>query len=1148
MKRLQLLKGLIALSAILFFNLFEAQVFWNEDFGNGCSTGTQANGFVSANGTWSVTNTGVNQLDANVWYISAAERGVGAGNCGTGCGGTNSRTLHVSTSAFGDIGAAYYDSGLTGFGLPCGSFGLNCSATDKRVESPFIDCSGYANIELSFEYIENGQGSIDNGSLWYYDGSSWSLLDNLNKTSLCGIQGLWTAFSVNLPPSADNNANVKLGFRWTNNDDGIGVDPSIAIDNIQLSVAAASSPIVQFASIESNVNESDLSASVELEIVDPSAILSSSVDVVLISGSVGQLNSWSTTTITFPAGSSSNETLVISLNDDILCELEESLIFELQNPSTGVVIGSNSQFSLNIKDDERYCRNDIIDDFESADLSKWTSSSDWSLNSGTPLSGLYSLESDGSVLGLSNSLIPYQTDCLRGMEIRWEMDVYYPFEPSTNEYLRCYLNNDGINENRKSYFYQVIDLAGTDLIQFGKVDDLGVESILVSTPIIWDAGEPMKRIYVDWDNGSWEIGEVDSGNGNDIVFLNTIDVENLVNLRFEFERYQSVITNQSLLIDEISLEVQGCPSLYYSQSAGPFEGSVWSEMPVGSSGIIVSNELTDIVIQTGHKVTLNEDQCINNLIIETGGELDMSTGGNRLSLFGDMDIDGTFTESDGLVLFHSEQSSTLSTEDPGFYSIAFSHGSELVINDDVELEKFLIPLRGTLNTNGFEFRLNSDILGTASIGEIDSDNNDVIGDILLERYIPAEALSWVAVGSGIEYQTLEDWNDDVITTGFPGADYSYSEYPFINIIYLDNSIGNFVLASDISDPILNDKGYFVYMQADEQLMTNSGSFTKGDFDIPLGINLSGLNVIVNPYPCVVDWDLVYANSTNILPVYWQFDASTKSWNSYNALTGTGSASRYIASSQSISVFASGVNAEVNFRESQKVLLDTDPFERTQLNQEDFLFQMKTKDDSQDLVIDLDENFSNDLNFEEDLLYFELPGLNSNDFGISTKVEDDFLKYDRRQTFETNIEVYVHSDLSAEYELVAHNNSGELYFLEDVKTNEIFWFNEELNLQFGAEKGENLRFRLYKEYPESNGDIQESDLIYFNGESLVFTGEKEIRSVRIFEPNGRLVLLEQTTNGKGLRRFDVQNLTPGIYTAFVETEDTTRPLIQKIYIE
>src|SRR5690606_35858382 len=87
-----------------FHTISFGQIAYFEDFGTGCTTGTLATTF-----GWTVTNTGVNQATANIWYVSANERGVGAGNCGIGCGGTESRTLHLgpAPAAGGDVGAAY---------------------------------------------------------------------------------------------------------------------------------------------------------------------------------------------------------------------------------------------------------------------------------------------------------------------------------------------------------------------------------------------------------------------------------------------------------------------------------------------------------------------------------------------------------------------------------------------------------------------------------------------------------------------------------------------------------------------------------------------------------------------------------------------------------------------------------------------------------------------------------------------------------------------------------------------------------------------------------------------------------------------------------------------------------------------------------
>ena len=81
-----------------------AQVFWTEDFGTLNCTGqlTLANNQLTSVGTWVVTATGTNDAEANVWYISSTEAGMGAGNCSSSCLSTstlNNQTLHIGNVA-----------------------------------------------------------------------------------------------------------------------------------------------------------------------------------------------------------------------------------------------------------------------------------------------------------------------------------------------------------------------------------------------------------------------------------------------------------------------------------------------------------------------------------------------------------------------------------------------------------------------------------------------------------------------------------------------------------------------------------------------------------------------------------------------------------------------------------------------------------------------------------------------------------------------------------------------------------------------------------------------------------------------------------------------------------------------------------------
>jgi len=226
------MRSITILALVLAFNSLSAQVFWTENFGTGCNTAQLVTTFSSSNGAWTVTNTGANESAANVWYVSATENGNAAGQCGTGCG--TDQTLHLGNVAVApfvtaDLGAAYYE-GLVGF---CGFF--PCASTSKRVESPVINCSANTGISIAFVYMEGGN-VIDNATLWYNDGSTWTQITDMAKTVLgCTPQGTWTSFTLNLPASANNNPNVRIGFQWINNDDGDATDPSFAVDDIEVS-------------------------------------------------------------------------------------------------------------------------------------------------------------------------------------------------------------------------------------------------------------------------------------------------------------------------------------------------------------------------------------------------------------------------------------------------------------------------------------------------------------------------------------------------------------------------------------------------------------------------------------------------------------------------------------------------------------------------------------------------------------------------------------------------------------------------------------------------------------------------------------------------------------------------------------------------
>lgn len=225
----------IIYSLFVFLNLLvlnvNAQTFWFEGFGAGaCNNGNLANGAIptGSNGAWAVTALGgtvTNGVNANEWFISATEQGALVGACSGGCGGPDDNTLHLGPNFIPnvDIGAEYLSGAL--------------NETHKRAESPVINTTGKSNIQLSFEYTQEGVIGNDYAEVWYFDGT-WKFLAVIPPSAAnggCGPpNGRYSFIAFGLPPSCNNILNLRIGFRWQNNDLA-GALPGITIDDIELS-------------------------------------------------------------------------------------------------------------------------------------------------------------------------------------------------------------------------------------------------------------------------------------------------------------------------------------------------------------------------------------------------------------------------------------------------------------------------------------------------------------------------------------------------------------------------------------------------------------------------------------------------------------------------------------------------------------------------------------------------------------------------------------------------------------------------------------------------------------------------------------------------------------------------------------------------
>lgn len=186
--------------------------FWYENF-DGATTKWDNTTFFTA-----FPGGGPNNANANKWIINNLSP------LTSPCGSSGNRSLHVTCNSgflctlFG--AGANYDDGP-----------FNNTHTDRITSSLNITTPATGTINIKFNWLSVGS-STDFGRAYYSTdgGITWNLI----TPSLFNNQPTQTTFTGTLPPSCNGISTLRIGFRWTSDDNGDGVDPSFNIDDIEL--------------------------------------------------------------------------------------------------------------------------------------------------------------------------------------------------------------------------------------------------------------------------------------------------------------------------------------------------------------------------------------------------------------------------------------------------------------------------------------------------------------------------------------------------------------------------------------------------------------------------------------------------------------------------------------------------------------------------------------------------------------------------------------------------------------------------------------------------------------------------------------------------------------------------------------------------
>lgn len=861
----------------------------------------------------------------------------------------------------------------------------------------------------------------------------------------------------------------------------------------------------EFATASSTSLENDSNTAIQINILNPNAS-PASVDVVLVSGSAGRLGGdegpgtypppYTTITLNWSGGDSNPKTIYLDPDNNDLCDDNTTIVLGLSNPSGGsnAFVGVNSSYALTIIDDEMGYDDLAQENFEVSLPATWISTpADRWLRTNLDAVGStgYSLgHTNVGSSGSSSIALSLDTMPLTGVNTVWRFQVRYQQDGNAQSHWQTFLsanstdlNNLGAVSGYAIGFNQSVTGGSADPLCLFKVTN-GVSTVLINTGLDWvdnvGANDAVGIEVTLDENGEWSVlVDLDGGfddltpygaPASDIAF----PMLNVFGSRVSFTN----LSSEKFRIDDISITQKGCYKIWYSQSTGASNGSIWWSQPTGGNTTASGGRFDRFQIQNGHNVTAAGDWITADLSINPGATL---TGSNsNVIMFGDWFNEGTFVRGTSNITFRGrEDQNIFSPSVTSFHNLTIDNdGGTVTVIDSVNVRNVAYVNEGVFNVNG-KFGLHSNSTASSSLGEIKA-GGSVVGHLTLQRYIPSITYqygNWINLGCPITGRTLADWNTTLVTTGFPGSDFP-APYPFINIRhYNENEPGGanmgYENASNITNPLMTDRGYFIWLDGNAHNVRVKGPIQQGSFNHPLSYSVTGSlvndgwNLMTNPYPSEVDWNRVSANLSGPRAFY-VFDYQINSYRTYlatGAETGTGNGSRYLPHSQSFMVKVNTTGQSLTYQESYKTNNGV-AFERSMGEEESSSLAIQLERNGmrdESLLFFADDSHENYDAF--DALHLASPNENAIQMALISSDNQPLIIDSRPFTSDINIPVTVKMPEAGTYNLiVAEVNNlplGACLVIEDVVTGQSrsLVSGTEMQVTINA-PFEGIRFRIH----------------------------------------------------------------------------------------
>ncbi|WP_167856708.1 DUF4394 domain-containing protein [Hymenobacter aquaticus] len=332
----------------------------------------------------------------------------------------------------------------------------------------------------------------------------------------------------------------------------------------------------------------------------------------------------------------------------------------------------------------------------------------------------------------------------------------------------------------------------------------------------------------------------------------------------------------------------------------------WSpaQVPTATDDVTIPDTANDPVV-TG-------PQFANNLTLGSGARFTIATN-SVLSLNGNFTNNGGTTAADdrGELLLTNSATQLINGTTSLFNTLTVNTGG-VVLNAPVQVQRVLV-LGGSVLTNG-NLTLLSGAAGTANVLPVG--NSVVLGTATVQRYIDGSVNSGAGyrhyatpvAGSTVADLTTGGFTpvvnpaynsaaDPSLVTPFPTVfSYDQSRLSFSGD-YLKDFDKGYQSPADLSDGLETGRGYTVNIPASQTVdfvgTLNNGPITKGGLargtvpnGTPAAQDATGWQLLGNPYPSPIDWDLVgLSNVDGAVYVYRSTGQYAGTYSSYVAGSG-----------------------------------------------------------------------------------------------------------------------------------------------------------------------------------------------------------------------------------------------------------------------